>query len=414
MAIRCLPVKKGTYTVSSGFGARWGTQHRGLDFAAADGTPIYASQGGTIAYIGAASGFGQWIVIDHPTEDGSGTTVYGHMWNAFAVPGVRLGARVEAGQLIAYVGSNGESSGPHLHFEVHPTVWRQGSQIDPAPWLSNATDPGGTTMGQFVTDETNLSSADDGVRMARTQLQVIHTNEPGPYKGWGASPGTVPGLLAYLADRKNGGSYHTIVGRDGRTGRSNDDVYAPWAGGYTANQRGLHLCALGWSDQPRDEWLSYDAQLNSIARILAYNAREYDIPLVRVTSSDIRAGRKGVCGHADTSLAWGETDHTDPGHNFPLDVVLAKANAINGGQSEEDDLTPQQHDMLVRIHRELTQLHPSRSLYRNTSDPVDTAPGFAINADGRSHEALVEVRALATKVAGLENDVKAILAAVSK
>ncbi|AYD84612.1 lysin A [Mycobacterium phage Paito] len=144
MADRFFPMRDGTYTLSSGFGARWGTQHRGLDFAAKDGTPIYAAQAGTVAYIGPAQGFGQWIVIDHPAEAGAGTTVYGHMWNAFAT-GLKAGDRVQAGQLIAYVGSNGQSTGPHLHFEVHPTVWRQGSQIDPAPWLRGALNPGNQT-----------------------------------------------------------------------------------------------------------------------------------------------------------------------------------------------------------------------------------------------------------------------------
>ncbi|AOT25138.1 lysin A [Mycobacterium phage Terror] len=141
MADRFFPMRDGSYTLSSGFGARWGTQHRGLDFAAKDGTPIYAAQAGTVAYIGPADGFGQWIVIDHPAAAGAGTTVYGHMWNAFAT-GLRAGDRVAAGQLIAYVGANGQSTGPHLHFEVHPTVWRQGSQIDPLPWLRGARNPG--------------------------------------------------------------------------------------------------------------------------------------------------------------------------------------------------------------------------------------------------------------------------------
>lgn len=142
MATRFMPMKAGTYSIASGFGPRWGTQHRGLDFAAADGTPIYAAQAGTVAHIGSAQGFGQWIVVDHPAEDGAGTTVYGHMWNAFAT-GLKLGSHVKAGQLIGFVGSNGQSTGPHLHFEVHPTVWAAGSQIDPAPWLRGALDPGG-------------------------------------------------------------------------------------------------------------------------------------------------------------------------------------------------------------------------------------------------------------------------------
>src|SRR6478609_9774568 len=138
---RYMPLKAGTYHLSSPFGPRDRQMHWGQDFAANDGTPIYAAQAGSVQYIGAAQGFGQWIVIDHPAPVGGGTTVYGHMWDAFAT-GLKPGFSVAAGQHIAYVGSNGQSSGPHLHFEVHPTVWRAGSQIDPMPWLAGALDPG--------------------------------------------------------------------------------------------------------------------------------------------------------------------------------------------------------------------------------------------------------------------------------
>ncbi|WP_328287051.1 M23 family metallopeptidase, partial [Mycobacteroides abscessus] len=122
---RFFPLKAGSFRWGSGFGPRSGTAHLGQDFEAVDGTPIYAAQGGDVAYIGAAAGFGQWIVLDHPVVEGAGTTVYGHMWNAFAT-GLKQGDRVSAGQLIGYVGANGQATGPHLHFEVHPTVWRAG------------------------------------------------------------------------------------------------------------------------------------------------------------------------------------------------------------------------------------------------------------------------------------------------
>lgn len=117
--------------------------HRGVDFAAPEQTKIYASQAGTVVHIGRADGFGQWIVIDHPAEAGGGTTVYGHMWDAHAT-GLRQGDEVRAGQHIAFVGNNGQSDGAHLHFEVHPTVWRAGSQIDPLPWLAGASEPADT------------------------------------------------------------------------------------------------------------------------------------------------------------------------------------------------------------------------------------------------------------------------------
>ncbi|WP_225727230.1 MULTISPECIES: peptidoglycan DD-metalloendopeptidase family protein [unclassified Nocardia] len=178
MPLRYAPMAVGTYTLSSGFGPRWGTFHYGLDFAADDGTPVYAAQAGTVAYIGAADGFGQWIVIDHPTESGSGTTVYGHMWNAFAT-GLHQGDHVEAGQLIAFVGSNGEATGPHLHFEVHPTVWRAGSQVDPEPWLVNVCDPGEKNTAELPVQspgdfpETwfgiDISSYQSGLDMARVK-----------------------------------------------------------------------------------------------------------------------------------------------------------------------------------------------------------------------------------------------------
>jgi hypothetical protein len=123
--------------------------HWGLDFGAQDGTKMYAAQAGTVVHIGAADGFGQWIVIDHPTEAGNGTTVYGHMWNAFAT-GLQQGDQVSAGQHIANVGNNGDSSGSHLHFEVHPTVWKARSQIDPEPWLAGALEPGAPEPGPLA------------------------------------------------------------------------------------------------------------------------------------------------------------------------------------------------------------------------------------------------------------------------
>ena len=134
---RYWPMRSGTYSISSGFGPRWGTVHRGLDFAAKDGERIYAVAAGRVDFIGSAQGFGQWIVLRH--DDGT-SSVYGHMWNA-AATGLKVGSRVAAGQHIAFVGNNGESTGAHLHLEIHPGKWAQGSQVDPQPWLKNAANP---------------------------------------------------------------------------------------------------------------------------------------------------------------------------------------------------------------------------------------------------------------------------------
>lgn len=137
---RYIPLKKDTYLVSAGFRTGDGKRHPGIDFAAADGTPIFAAQAGSVLRIGAVDGLGQWVVLDHPPEEGGGATVYGHMWNASAT-GLAAGSWVRAGQLIGFVGNNGKSAGPHLHFEVFPKSYAPGAEIDPAPWLDGALDP---------------------------------------------------------------------------------------------------------------------------------------------------------------------------------------------------------------------------------------------------------------------------------
>lgn len=115
---------QGTYT--SGFGVRWGAAHNGIDIANSEGTPIVAVADGTVIDSGPASGFGQWIRIKH--SDGT-ITVYGHM----STLNVSVGQQVKAGQKIAGMGSMGQSTGTHLHFEVHPGG---GAPIDPASWLA--------------------------------------------------------------------------------------------------------------------------------------------------------------------------------------------------------------------------------------------------------------------------------------
>ncbi|MGW0182067.1 M23 family metallopeptidase [Nocardia sp. NPDC003345] len=113
----------GTFT--SGFGSRWGTFHRGIDIAGPIGTPIYAVADGTVIDAGPAAGFGLWVRIRH--NDGS-ISVYGHMYDFF----VSVGERVPAGMQIARMGNRGDSTGPHLHFEII----MDGQHVDPQRWLA--------------------------------------------------------------------------------------------------------------------------------------------------------------------------------------------------------------------------------------------------------------------------------------
>ncbi|MDE1901918.1 MAG: M23 family metallopeptidase [Alphaproteobacteria bacterium] len=106
--------------ITSGFGMRfhpllgYSRMHKGVDFGAPIGTPIFAAGSGTIEEIGFKSGFGRYIRIRHNAHL---ETVYGHM-SRFN-PHLYRGAHVNQGQVIAYVGMSGLATGPHLHFEVH-------------------------------------------------------------------------------------------------------------------------------------------------------------------------------------------------------------------------------------------------------------------------------------------------------
>lgn len=103
-----VPVKN--YTISSPFGEWGGEFHRGVDFAAAQGEPIYASKSGVVIKAEFHPSWGNVVAIEH--EDGN-TTLYAHQQEYQ----VKVGDKVEQGQIIGYVGSTGNSTGSHLHFE---------------------------------------------------------------------------------------------------------------------------------------------------------------------------------------------------------------------------------------------------------------------------------------------------------
>jgi murein DD-endopeptidase MepM/ murein hydrolase activator NlpD len=114
-----------TGRVTSGFGARWGHVHEGVDIAAPIGTPIRAPLPGEVIASGPATGFGLWVRVRH--DDGTVTT-YGHVNRSL----VHVGEDVTAGEEIAEVGNRGHSTGPHLHMEVQTPI---GTTVDPRPWL---------------------------------------------------------------------------------------------------------------------------------------------------------------------------------------------------------------------------------------------------------------------------------------
>ena len=170
-----LPLKRGTYEISSGFGPRWGTMHQGLDFAAPVGTPIYAPFDGKVIQgaeraPGTVGGFGNWVWLEGSTEPYD--FIVGHMQHSSIL--VKAGDTVKAGQKIAEVGNEGQSTGAHAHCELWEQPGRLGGRaIDPAPfWGDNATNPGdtpapapsGTIFGIDISDHQNGLALSKAVR----------------------------------------------------------------------------------------------------------------------------------------------------------------------------------------------------------------------------------------------------------
>ncbi|HAT1133771.1 GH25 family lysozyme [Corynebacterium striatum] len=193
-----MPVDKG-FVVTSPMGPRWGLYHWGVDYGVAGGSggkPIYAIKDGTVIQAGAASGFGQWIRIDHPASVGGNESVYGHI-----IPEVREGQQVREGQRIGRINPNSATNGgvaPHLHIEVYKYSWVGPGQrvvgqtiLDPQQVLRGAKWPGESTARPVGKRDgtifgVDVSSHQDGMSLKRAASEgidfaIIRTTD-GTYK----------------------------------------------------------------------------------------------------------------------------------------------------------------------------------------------------------------------------------------
>ncbi len=150
--------------VSSGFGEREdhpvlghveGRSHDGYDFAVAEGTPIKATMDGEVVFAGLRGGYGKTVMLAHA---GGLTTLYGHARELRASPG----DRVAAGDIIAFVGSTGLSTGPHLHYELR----KHGMAQDPGEFLPNEVRPEPATI-ERVSEPVVLVAWDGEARLSR-------------------------------------------------------------------------------------------------------------------------------------------------------------------------------------------------------------------------------------------------------
>lgn len=120
---------KSSFRFTSGFGPRWGRMHIGADFAAAHGTPIYATADGVVTYSGWLAGYGRLVKVQH--EFGMETR-YAHLSRSR----VKVGQRVSRGEQIGDMGNTGRSTGTHLHYEVRV----RGKPADPMTYIKAARD----------------------------------------------------------------------------------------------------------------------------------------------------------------------------------------------------------------------------------------------------------------------------------
>ncbi len=148
--------------------------HQGVDFGAGTGTPILAAGDGVVLEAKRWGGYGNWLRIRHA---GQWDTGYGHI-SRYA-PGIHAGSRVRQGQVVAYVGSTGLASGPHLHYEV----WLKGQRVNPI----GAKVPQGTILGggelasfkskksridRMLADGGSIATSEDTPKLALASLKA--------------------------------------------------------------------------------------------------------------------------------------------------------------------------------------------------------------------------------------------------
>ncbi|WP_022883678.1 M23 family metallopeptidase [Glaciibacter superstes] len=159
------PLPEGTWTRTSPWGPRIdpitgaASFHGGSDFAAAGRTPIFAAMDGVVVHAGYTDSGGGNIVIEHTVQGERVASMYVHMWENGIF--VTEGQTVTAGQHIADVGSSGHSTGPHLHFQIHPGGQGQPT-VDSDIWLTEHHAEGITGGDTASKTCTPISTESDG------------------------------------------------------------------------------------------------------------------------------------------------------------------------------------------------------------------------------------------------------------
>jgi N-acetyl-anhydromuramyl-L-alanine amidase AmpD len=150
---------------------------------------------------------------------------------------------------------------------------------------------------------------------------VIHSTE-GP---------TAEGAASWFTNPKSGGSANLVVDDNGCY-RTVDDLVIPWAAP-PLNKSAFHIEQAGYTHWTRDEWLAHRATIRRCAWKAAQRALLFKIPIRQVGWLGLKLGRKGITSHRAVSLAFHQSDHTDPGTGYPWDVFMAYVKQYAAEQS---------------------------------------------------------------------------------
>lgn len=134
--------------------------------------------------------------------------------------------------------------------------------------------------------------------------------------------------------------------------------------GAPPNQGSIHVeqCDPQGSNAARWQDANHQAMLRLAARLVAALCKKYDIPIRKITATDLRAGRKGICGHADVSNAWHQTDHVDPGTSYPWAQFIALVKqAANPPKPKPTQGTV--NDMQILVREENQPGEPGTPIY---------------------------------------------------
>jgi len=202
------------------------------------------------------------------------------------------------------------------------------SQAEPAPSCSTKY----TSYNHGATRDTST-----------IRIIVLHATDPSASDAEPTAESTASWFSQQIPISAGGPfSAHVVVGEDGCFQTTDDSIIA-YGAGSPANEKGLHIEQAGHSFWTRDQWLSHDATLRQAGGQVAAWAEQYGIPLVFLTGDDLQnlaaagwpEGQGGITTHAEVSKAWPKaSNHTDPGANYPIDVLMGYAGATQTSDEE--------------------------------------------------------------------------------